>query len=149
MSRPPWLHALVLWPEGDTWGGGGRFIAKRKVVLRSAGLRPHPDHPLVGIEVSSATHRSWFVINHLGDELMKVFSPESSGAALPDELGEKEWAGRDYAGHAVYTRNGKLFRRVGAADLEIADFNSLQPDPQPAPESARKPLSPLRRAFRR
>ena len=35
VSRAPWLHALVLWPHGDTWGGGGRFLAPRKVALRT------------------------------------------------------------------------------------------------------------------
>jgi hypothetical protein len=25
ISRPPWLTALVLWPKGDCWGGGGLF----------------------------------------------------------------------------------------------------------------------------
>ncbi|WP_144445803.1 hypothetical protein [Inquilinus limosus] len=25
ISRPPWLTALVLWPKGDSWGGGGLF----------------------------------------------------------------------------------------------------------------------------
>ncbi len=26
LSRPPWFTALALFPEGDTWGGGGRFL---------------------------------------------------------------------------------------------------------------------------
>src|SRR5262249_32290941 len=52
VSRPPWLHALVLWPMGTTYGGGGRFIDHRRLVLRGAG-KAHPDHPLRGIEIVS------------------------------------------------------------------------------------------------
>ena len=42
VSRTPWLKALVLWPEGDTWGGGGRFTSDDHVVLRAGGLKPDP-----------------------------------------------------------------------------------------------------------
>ncbi len=27
LSRPPWFTALALFPEGSTWGGGGRFFS--------------------------------------------------------------------------------------------------------------------------
>jgi hypothetical protein len=58
VSRPPWLHALVLWPQGDTWGGGGRFVAKRKVALWTGmPLVTHPDHPLVGLEAVTGSWR--------------------------------------------------------------------------------------------
>ena len=36
VSRPPYFTALALWPKGDTWGGGGRFITERLIAL---------DHP--------------------------------------------------------------------------------------------------------
>jgi hypothetical protein len=31
VSRPPYFTALALWPKGDTWGGGGRFITERLI----------------------------------------------------------------------------------------------------------------------
>ena len=45
ISRPAWLHALALWPMGTTYGGGGRFVGDRRVVLRGASTL-HPDHPV-------------------------------------------------------------------------------------------------------
>ncbi len=33
ISTPPWLHALVLFPKGDAWGGGGLWESRRSVVL--------------------------------------------------------------------------------------------------------------------
>src|ERR1043166_231767 len=52
ISRSPWLKALVLWPQGDTWGGGGRFIRNDHVMLRSGCGAKHEDHadPLITCE---------------------------------------------------------------------------------------------------
>jgi hypothetical protein len=126
VSRAPWLHALTLWPQGHTWGGGGRFVAVRKAVLWTCDLTTHPDHSLVGLEVTTG-------------------SPDWPERDWPP----REWSGRDHAGHVVYTRDGRLYREVvhagGVETYEIADFNALHPDPQPAPEWARKPLPALRR----
>ena len=122
ISRVPWLHALTLWPQGHTWGGGGCFVSNRKAVLWTGDLTTHPDHPLVGLEVSS-------------------------GSAT-GRLRATEWTGRDHGGNVVYTRAGRLFREVTHLHrtevVEIADFNGLKPDPTPPPAWARKPLSPLR-----
>ncbi|HEU0105464.1 MAG TPA: hypothetical protein VFT38_04790 [Vicinamibacteria bacterium] len=127
VSRPPWLHALVLWPHGDTWGGGGRFVGQRKVALWTGlPLATHPDHPLVGLEAVSGSRT------------------EAGGAfLLNDDLPDKEWSGRDRAGEHVFTSAGKLLRRRGGRVVELADFNGLSPDPQPAPLWATRPLPPL------
>lgn len=130
VSRPPWLHALVLWPHGDTWGGGGRFIGPRKLALWTGLDTPtHPDHPLVGLEVE---------LDH---------EPEVASA----DFGVDDWRGVDHAGHAIRARGGKLFRERDGAEVEIADFSDLTPDPQPPPASAKRPLSrlPTKNARRR
>jgi hypothetical protein len=44
VSRPPYLTALALWPEGSTWGGGGVFLDDRTIVLHQLGGH-HPNHP--------------------------------------------------------------------------------------------------------
>jgi hypothetical protein len=123
VSRPPWLYALTLWPQGHTWGGGGRFIESRKVWLSNGGLPAHADHPLVGLEV--AAERPAGVV--IGDE----------------DLGGREWSGKDHGGHPVYTSKGKLFRSGARGDSEIADFNDLPPKPEPAPDWAHAPLPAL------
>lgn len=33
ISRPPFLTALLLWPKGDGWGGGGHFLSQRRIAL--------------------------------------------------------------------------------------------------------------------
>lgn len=33
VSRPPFLTALVMWPKGDAWGGGGLFPNERTIAL--------------------------------------------------------------------------------------------------------------------
>ena len=33
ISRPPYLSALALWPKGDGWGGGGRFVSDARIDL--------------------------------------------------------------------------------------------------------------------
>jgi hypothetical protein len=33
LSRPPWFTALAVWPQGDTWGGGGFFEANDRLAL--------------------------------------------------------------------------------------------------------------------
>lgn len=123
VSRSPWLHALTLWPHGSTWGGGGRFVGRRKVVLRGSG-KPHPDHPLIGLEVAN-------------------------GPAPAHEVPGADWCGRDFAGHLIFTRGARIFRRMGTQDIELADLGGLSPDPQPAPDRATKPLRPLPSARRK
>jgi hypothetical protein len=119
VSRAPWLHALALWPEGSTWGGGRRFVAEREIVLRSGGLTVHPDHPARGLKLST------------GDCPTHASDGAVEGA---------EWSGRDHAGNAVFTRDGKLFRRVASRVVEIADFNPLKPEPEEAPAWAQRGL---------
>jgi hypothetical protein len=46
ISRPPFLTALVLWPKGDCWHGGGSFKNGRTVLLNHKPdvAIPHPKH---------------------------------------------------------------------------------------------------------
>ena len=52
VSRAPWLHALALWPDGDTWGGGGRFVSDRELILRNR-TKEHPNHPARGLTLAA------------------------------------------------------------------------------------------------
>ena len=119
ISRPPWLHALMLWPQGDTWGGGGRFLGPRKVGLWLGRVpAAHPDYPVSGLEVTTLER----------------------AAPRGDDPGANDWAGRDQAGRDVHTRGGRLYRRTAGEEVEIADFTQVTPDPQPPPGWATEPL---------
>ncbi len=119
VSRPPWLHALVLWPMGTTYGGGGRFVDNRRLVLRGAGAA-HPEHPARGLEIVA------------GDAAYQRSTEEVEGA---------DWSGRDHRNRLVFATRGRLFARTGGRDVELADFAGLLPDPQPPPEWATRPLA--------
>lgn len=128
ISRTPWLTAIGLWPQGTTYGGGGRFTDNRSAILRADG-NAHPNHPGSGIYVTS------------GDAAYHVSSNEVEGS---------EWSGRDQDGRLVFTLNGLLMHRPAAGDdICLADFNGYTPDPQPAPPSAGRPLKAARRISRR
>ncbi len=119
VSRPPYLHALVLWPMGTTYGGGGRFVDNRRLVLRGVG-KVHPEHPLHGIEVAP------------GEAEYQRSTGEVEGA---------EWSGRDHGNRLVFASGGRIFARSGGLDLELADFRAQHPEPQPPPDWATRPLS--------
>ena len=40
----------------------------------------------------------------------------------------------------VFARDGRLRRRMRNEDVVLADFTQQRPDPEPAPEWARRPL---------
>ena len=122
ISRPPWLSALTLWPQGDTWGGGGCFQDDRQLSLRGVGAT-HPDHPLNGLEIVEGN-----------------CNKESPRPDIP----EAEWSGYDHSGYEVFTCKGRLYRRLPNGDKELANFIDLEPSPQEAPQWARAPLPPLR-----
>ena len=123
VSRAPWLHALALWPWGTTYGGGGRFLDGRRLVLHGMAMAgTHSDHQATGLEIVE------------GDVGYHVSGHEVEGA---------DWSGRDHRGYLVYCRDGKLFRRgrgQEGLDQELADFNPLRPSPGPAPDWARQSL---------
>ena len=129
VSRPPWLHALTLWPQGTTYGGGGRFTSNGELVLRNSAPRTHPDHPLGPLEVTSG-------------------SPPSR--AGEEQIEGADWAGRGQDGKLVFARDGRLYRRVRAADREVADLREIEPSPDEAPAWAFAwPSAAKRRAAKR
>ncbi len=118
VSRPPWLYALTLWPEGSTWSGGGYFLGNRLLALETS-AKPHPEHPCIGLKIIKGEGRE------------KVEYPD---------IPEAEWKGFDQKGYPIYTLNGKLFRKYKGQNIELANFNGLSPNPQEAPSWAKTPL---------
>ncbi len=123
VSRPPWLHALALWPMGTTYGGGGRFVDDRHLMTRGTS-RLHPDHPPGGLDAGK-----------LGLVAGEAESQRSSG-----EVPDAEWSGRDPDDRLIYARDGRLYRRIRRREVEVADFTNLEPAPRAAPTWAQRPL---------
>ena len=119
VSRTPWLSALTLWPQGTTYGGGGRFFDDRTVVLGGVLHPPHPDFPLRGLRVAE------------GNAPLHVRT---------DDVPEADWCGRDQRDRIIYTWGGRLFRRENSSDVTVADFTDLSPKPEPAPDWATREL---------
>jgi hypothetical protein len=120
VSRTPWLTALGLWPQGTTYGGGGRFLNDRHVVLRAMNGSLHPNHPARGLTVdfgAAGTHTS------------------------TEEVAGADWSGRDRKGRLVFAAKGKIFRRSsGGKDRAVFDLTNMSPDPKPAPAWASREL---------
>jgi hypothetical protein len=89
-------------------------------------LRPAPSVYEVGGRFLDDVHCRWYASNPV----------HQSTEAVADA----DWSGTDHRGRTIYTVGGKLYRVVKKQPVEIADFNNLKPDPQPAPESARIPI---------
>ena len=119
VSRTPWLHALVLWPQVTTYGGGGRFGDNRTIILGGFSRPTHKDFPLRGLQVVSA------------DSPLHVKSND-----VPDS----DWCGRDHRDRIIFSRKGQLFRREKSTDKLVADFTDMTPKPEPAPKWATRPL---------
>jgi hypothetical protein len=120
VSRPPWLHALVLWPQGTTYGGGGQFTAPRELY----GVSEHATHsqfpfPSDGLTVASNP-------------------PPLREKCQP--IADSDWTGRDHRGSIIHTKGDMLLRRNKNSDAVVADFSGLQPAPSPAPDWATRPL---------
>jgi hypothetical protein len=118
VSRPPWLHALVIWPQGTTYGGGGRFRGDRQLSLSAVLGKPFPKLP-----------RGLQIVDSLSE-------PHQSS----HEVDSADWSGRDHRDRIIYTTGGKLFRMENNQPVELADFSAQKPDPQPPPEFAKRQL---------
>lgn len=120
VSRPPWLQALVLWPQGTTYYGGGKFTTPRTLWVGAHG-ETHPDFPLP-------------------PGSLQIIEQYPTSQANEPPVPEAYWSGFDHAGHVIYTQGHRLYRRRNDEDLLVADFTALTPDPQPAPDWATQPL---------
>lgn len=115
ISRSPWMEAIGLWPQGTTYGGGGRFTDNNSVLLRTFPKSAHPDHPATSLSIA------------FGNAPLHASSYEVEGS---------EWSGRDQGGRLIYTQDGRLMCNKGKNLVCLADFNGYTPHPESAPPFA-------------
>ena len=126
VSKPPYLTALAMWPQGSTWGGGGRFINNKTLCLAygANGTRAsdgktelymapapthHPDHPPRNLKIE--TDLDYYAADR--------------GFRAPEESEEADWVGKDHDGRKIFTRGGALFYvNKKRNKVMLRDFNS-------------------------
>ena len=123
ISKPPWLTALVRWPQSDTWGGGGSFCANKTVLL------------------NFSKWRHWAMRRgHVPKTFTVLFAPKSSSngfGTVPVKYSYDNAVGIDQQGRGFALQNARLVRQTGDKIVEIVDLSDMPPDPQPSPQSVR------------
>ena len=123
MSEPPSLTAIFLVPQDDTWGGGGRFLDNRNLVIE-AGMHD-------GVERLAAFHDRSFAGVHVQVKSGYVKLPEAKGlrAAKPQRDGgwRSSLKGKLAPGDREETKSAKravLIRKLHPEFVRRGDFAS-------------------------
>ena len=86
ISRPPWFTALVLHPQGDTWGGGGVFLTNTTYAvdgcLADNILRYDVNLRRVPRETQSLVTPSWEALHEAKAQRMTELGDRAEGARL-------------------------------------------------------------------
>lgn len=127
-----------MWPEGSTWGGGGRFINNKtlrlaygangtrapdgKTQLYMAPMPPHhPDHAPRGLRIETDLDR---------------YAPDE-GFRATIKSKKAEWTGKDHQGRTIFIRGGGLFCvNKNHQDVLLRDFTGDRWRDVPAPRWA-------------
>ena len=121
ISKLPYLTALALWPQADTWGGSASFVDNKTLIIDC----PH-----------------WELLK-TDDSLPKGFTvlPRWIGNDAPNQVlppacktngGFDGTSGIDQSGLGFRYENGLLLRNGDT----IFDFNNMEPQPEPPHPSA-------------
>ena len=81
VSRVPWLTAPAVWPQGTTYGGGGRFLDNLRLVVRCGEepFVPDSDAPLRGLDWTTRCARRPARVGW-PDRRCRLFGRRSNGA---------------------------------------------------------------------
>jgi hypothetical protein len=123
VSKPPYFTALAMWPEGSTYGGGGRFIDNNTLCLGYGAPPPHhhrrlacgsplphhPRHPPGPLNIYSG---------------LDYYAADRDFRCDPDGYPEADWTGKDHGSRRIFTRDGVLYAlgRDGREQM-LKDFN--------------------------
>lgn len=130
LSRSPWFTALALYPQGDTWGGGGRFLDAQRYLIDSDPKAPDIIGRADGTERVFRTQPDTH--NTLG------FSHRNGRRVNLRPKDRAYWAGDDSApgnplASAFATEGGRLYRRTARGRDMIRDVTDMHFEPLRAP----------------
>ena len=145
ISHPPYFTAIALFPQGDTWGGGGVFLDNKRFVADG-------DKDIFGGGTGlTRLYRSKPDVDcPSGLRTAKGVCVKMKKAQAERVFDRKPLDHPDMSNY--HTKGGKLFRRRGQELNLIRDFSDMQFEPLLAPYdtrprenagSAQKPWHPL------
>lgn len=135
ISRPPWFTGLALFPEGNTWGGGGRFLDNRYYVASGGEDLIGRAEGLIRLLASSAPGQTTFrrakgkpvTLSARKAARADIYAPAPSRTSDLDRYD---------------TQGGRLYRRAGGEMTLIRDFTEMEFEPLRAPYDWREERDP-------
>jgi len=144
ISRPPYFTALALFPQGDTWGGGGVFVGNDLYIVNT-----YPDTKDIIGRAKDLTRA--FQVEPTDQIATGIVLADGRRAPLTRALRKQILEGDDW--HPPLdrydTKGGVLYRRRGMEITPIRDFTDMSFEPIRAPyddrsdEEELKPWHPV------
>ncbi|MCV2874059.1 hypothetical protein OEZ71_17315 [Defluviimonas sp. WL0050] len=134
LSRPPYFTALALFPEGSTWGGGGRFLDNVHYVAVGGTDVIGRDEGLVRLYQRTADKDCPTGLRTVDGCPAKIGKAKAERAFLRE-------LPPDPALSLYDTLGGRLYRRRGAELELIRDFTDMAFEPIRAPYDWRETLA--------
>ncbi len=140
ISRPPYFTALALFPEGNTWGGGGRFLDNALYIADGGPDIIGADEGLVRLFRSEPDKACPSGLRKADGTCVRMGKAKTALAVASEKPADPALARYD-------TQGGRLYRRHGQ-DLDlIRDFTDMQFEPIVAPyDTRRKANAPATKA---
>ena len=121
ISKLPYLTALALWPQADTWGGRASFVDNKTLIIDC----PHWD----SLKTDDSLPKGFTALPRwIGKDAPNQILPP---ACKTDSCFDGK-SGNDQSGFGFRYEDGLLFRD----NATIFDFNNMEPQPEPPPPSA-------------
>ncbi len=122
VSKPPWLTALALWPQDDTWGGNTSFVNNKTLIIDC----PH----WVKLCCADCLPHGFTVL----PRWIGKGAPEQSLPEVPVGIAHfHNGVGIDQSGRGFHLLRGELLRGTTV----IVDFKNMRPSPERSPTDAR------------
>ena len=128
ICRPPWFTALALYPQGDTWGGGGEFIGNGEYVIYSG----PSNSDIIG---RAANLERVFKTEPTDKNATGIVRADGSRAPLMLKTRKRILKGDTWRPplDQYDTMGGRLYRRNGEELTLIRDFTEMEFEPRRAP----------------